>query len=238
MTFERACHLSWVNDEQPSVLRAGVVDDLQVALHGVRPVEQERRQRVGDTAGRRGLARRAGAGRIEVEAPARAAGILRLQQQVAIVAPLATDLDRVSVQQPGQVAVEFHVFSDRSHGWLAENPSSGSRVAADVDLRKPAREVVEVGARNADVRARRQPLRCRRRDVVVVVQPAANVENGLGAEHARPRAGAAVAGVGARAGEAAVGRAAVLPEEPGIEDHGPHEAETVRDLVLGAQPCS
>ena len=49
-----------------------------------------------------GLARQAGARRIEGEAAARTAGVLRLQQHVAVVPPLAAELDGVVVHQPRQ----------------------------------------------------------------------------------------------------------------------------------------
>ena len=86
--------------------------------------------------------------------------------------------------------------------------------------------------------AGRQALPGGRRDVAVVVQAAAHVEDGLGADHARPGHRAAVAGVGAGPGEAAVGRTAVLAEGARVEDDRPHEAEPVRHLVLVAQRVS
>ena len=53
----------------------------------------------------------------------------------------------------------FQVFSERSHGWLAEKPSSGSPSRpADADLRDAAGELVDVRAGNADVLARRQAV--------------------------------------------------------------------------------
>jgi hypothetical protein len=70
---------------------------------------------------------------------------------------------------------------------------------------------------------------------VVVVQAAADIEHRLRIEHARPRARGAVAGVRAGAGESAVGRPAVLSIQTWIEDHRPHEAESIRHLILVAQ---
>ena len=69
----------------------------------------------------------AGAGGVEGEPAARSAGILRLQQHVAVVAALAADLDRVRAASAWSASPStFQVFSERSHGWLAENPSTGS----------------------------------------------------------------------------------------------------------------
>ena len=73
------------------------------------------------------VGRVAGAGRVEGEPAARAAGILRLQQHVAVVAQYSPpSLTVCDCSSRVSVAVTFQVFSERSHGWLAENPSSGS----------------------------------------------------------------------------------------------------------------
>ena len=105
---------------------AGLLDHFEITLDGVGPIEQERRERVRNAGQRPGFGRRAGARRGERKAAARAAGVLRLQEDVAVLPPLAADLDRcVRTSFVTEVAT-LNVCSERSHGWLAENPRTGS----------------------------------------------------------------------------------------------------------------
>ncbi len=138
VTFE--LRLPLVLDEErtsPTCLRARLVDDLQVALNGVRPVEQERGERIRDAAVDAGCSagsRRAR--RVEGEAAARTAGILRLQQHVAVVPPLAAKLHRVRAHQLGQRAGDVPGLLRPIPRLAGREAEQRIAVAADADLRE------------------------------------------------------------------------------------------------------
>ena len=70
---------------------------------------------------------------------------------------------------------------------------------------------------------------------MVIVQAAAQVEHGRRADNPRPGHGRAVGRVGARAGEPAVGRPAVLTVQTGIEHDRTHETQAKGHLIFRAQ---
>ena len=106
---------------------ARLVDDLEVALHRARPIEQERRQRIRQAA-------RA------TPTPAGFPVPLALNVNRPRGPPASCVCSSMSVffrHSPPNFTVclfislvteptTFHVFSQRSHGWLAEKPRSGS----------------------------------------------------------------------------------------------------------------
>ena len=207
--FGRTCHLSWMNDAIAQCLVPGSSMTFRSRWTVFGQSRRNDGKRIGQPAQRCLFRGRPGARGGEREPAARAAGILRLQQDVAVLPPLAAELDRVLVHQLGQ----------RSHdvpGRLGPIPRLAGReakqriakraaAAADADLRDAARVLVQVRAGNADVGARRQTVARGDRRVAVVIDAAADVEHQRLAEHARPGPRRAVAGVRAGAREAAVG---------------------------------
>ena len=165
---------------------AGLVDDLQVPDDTVRPVEQERGHRIRDPRQCCRFARDTCARGVEIEAAPGAARVLRLQQHVAVVPPLAAHLDGVTAHQLGHCGRDIPGLLGPIP-WLAGRESQERvGIAADEDRGQAARELVDIRARDADVGARGQPVAFRPRDVVVVVHAAANVHDHRVAEHARP----------------------------------------------------
>ena len=95
-------HLPLVLDEgeHRPMLRAGAVDDLDVALDLPGHVEQERRKGVGEAGRGRGVARDRGLGASKVELAPHAARVLDLEQEVLVVANLGPDLESCGCRSP------------------------------------------------------------------------------------------------------------------------------------------
>ena len=132
-------------------------DDLEVAADGGGHVEQERRKRVGKPVLRGGVGRNGRLRPAELKAAARAAVVLRLQQEVAVVPEVLAELDRV-------VAGDFREDRGELHRPLGAIPRQARREAderiaeaGDVDLRHAARPLVDVRAADADLLRRRWP---------------------------------------------------------------------------------
>src|SRR5205814_5523582 len=83
------------------------IDHLEIAAHLRRHVQQERGEEVREAAVRRGVARQRGLSRPELKLAARAALILRLQEEVARVTEVFAELDRVVRLLLGEDGREF-----------------------------------------------------------------------------------------------------------------------------------
>ena len=168
------------------MLGAGLVDDLQVPADAVRPVEQERGHRIRDARQGRRFGRVTRARGVEVEVASGPARVLRLQQHVAVVPPLAAQLDGVAAHQLGHRRRDVPGFLRSIPRLAGREPQHRVGVTADANSGQAARVLVEVRAGDADLGARGQPVAFRPRDVMVVVHAAAHVHDHRRAEDPRP----------------------------------------------------
>ncbi len=194
-------------------------------------VEQERRKRVRDAAGRRSVAGDRGAGGVELVLPADAAGVLDLQQEVLVVADLGPDLDRVVAGDLGQHAdqVDRRLAAVPGHADREAHRRVGEAVF-DGDAADAAREPVDVDARDAHLGRAVDAVGRGQRLVVVLHVAGAPLHDQARAERPRPGQAGAVGVLVAGAGEVRAG-AAQLAERAGDVDLRPLEAEAQRELV-------
>src|SRR5262249_23541963 len=82
--------------------------DFEIALDGRRYVEQERRERVREPRSRGGVAGNRRLRGTELKLAARAAEVLRLQQEVARVSEIFAELDRVIPLHLGEDRRDLH----------------------------------------------------------------------------------------------------------------------------------
>ena len=230
----RICHLSWMKVAIDQCFVPGSSITFRSRATPFGQSSRNARERVRDPGQRCRLRGRSGPGRVEDEAAARAAGVLRLQQDVLVRAPLAAGFERVRPLHLRQRGREVPRLLGAVPRQARREPEQRIRVAADFEPGEAAGVLVEVRTRNADVGARIEAVALRHRDVVVVVQAAADVEQQGVGQRPRPGRRRADALVRTGAGEAVVGRPAVLAERTRIEDDRPHEAHAVGQLVFRA----
>ena len=211
--FGRACHLSCAKRDTAECCVPGSSMTLRSRCTASGQSSRNEAMELATLVSVRRLARQPRAVRVEPEVAARAAGVLRLQQHVAVVPPLAAELHGVIAHQLGDRRRDVPCLLRAIPRLARGEPQHRAGVAVHVDLGQAAGELVDVRARDADVGAGRQPVALRRGDVVVVVHAAANVHDHRVAEDARPVCRGADARVGASAGEPVVGGPAVLAEE-------------------------
>ena len=218
------------------MLGAGLVHVRHVAAHVVGVVEQEGRQRVGHVVAHRGgVGRRGRAGAVVAERAARAAEVLRLQQEVAVASQVGAELHLVVAGELGQrrrhrvrrlATVPRHRVGEPDH-----------RVAVVLDVHRhdAAGVVADVHARHAQLLRRVEPLAFGCGHVVVPGQAAAHFHHQRVGPRARPVQPRHHRVVRARPGEPAVGRTAhVAGVRRGVDHHGTRVAEARRQLVAGA----
>ena len=232
-------HLPLVLDEREERPEADArIGHLQVALDERGNIEQERRERVRE-AGRGGRIRRDRRLRCpELELPARAAVVLRLQQEVARVPQVLAKLD-------GVVPLHFREHARELHRALAAIPREApgeadhrvaeTQIGAEVDLRHARRPFVDVRAADADIRrcGRHAVDRCL---VVEVVHAAARFHHECVAEGARVVEAGTVRRVDACAREPVARRPPLLRAAKAgivrrIGDVGTQKAEARRELI-------
>src|SRR6185503_18371949 len=103
---------------------------------------------------------------------------------VGVLAPLAAHLDRVTGEEPRHASVDVVGLLPPVPRLARREAEHRIRIAADADLAEAAGERIEVGARDADLRAGREAVALRGRLVAVIVQTTAHVEDGLRAVNA------------------------------------------------------
>ncbi len=231
-------HLPLVVHEEEVLLvpGAGLVDERHVAAHVVGVVEHERREGVGHVvADCDGIARRRRPRPVVRERAARAAEVLRLQQEVAVATEVGAELHLVVAGQLGQRGRERPGRLAAVPGHRVREAHERVAVVLQIHRHDAARVVADVDAGDAEFLRGVEAVALGGGDVVVPGEAAPRLHH----ERVGPRPRPVEAGddgvVGPGTREAAVGRAAdVAGVRRRVDHHGPHEAEARRQLVAVA----